>query len=72
MAEEAPPDAAQKTWITHSPKVCQSGLLPEIPVRQPPIPAEHQCAVALPSYECDQPDRFSGGTGGKEETLMNK
>ena len=41
-------------------------------VEKPPIVAEHQHAVALPDYEYDQPDGFSGGPGGKEETVMNE
>ena len=54
------------------PKVCQSGLPLEIPVGQLPVAAQHQHAVALPDYVCDQPDGFSGETGGKEETVMNE
>ena len=53
-------------------KVSQSALLLVIPVEQPPIAAGHQHAVALPDYEYDQTDRFSGGPGGKEETVMNE
>ena len=59
-------------WIAGPSKVHQSGLPLEIPVGQPLIVAEHQCAVALPDYVCDQPNRFSRGPGGKEEAVMNK
>ena len=72
MVEEVPPDAVYKMWTVDLTKVHQSASLPVIPVEQPPIVAVHLHVVALPNYECDQTDGFSGGPGGKEETVMDE
>ena len=59
-------------WIVDFPKVHLLALLLVITIVQPPIVAVHQHVVALPNYKCDQTDRFSGGPGGKEETVMDE